>query len=171
MKYGIALFPSKKLQDLANSYRKRYDTNYALIPPHVTLKSGFEASEDAIKGIAQELHRVASEIKPFKLNIYKVSSFHPVNNVIYLGVESTPELEELHNRMHTGVFSTEREYAYVPHITIGQKLSDDEHSDVLNSLKMMNIKHEEMVDRFQLLYQLENGSWTVYETFHLGKEC
>lgn len=43
MKYGIALFPSKKLQDLVNSYRKRYDTHYALVPPHVTLKTAFEA--------------------------------------------------------------------------------------------------------------------------------
>ncbi|MFZ3589287.1 YjcG family protein [Bacillus sp. DJP31] len=171
MKYGIALFPSRKLQDLVNSYRKRYDTNYALIPPHVTLKSGFEASEDTIKGIALELHKIAADIKPFNLKVYKVSSFHPVNNVIYLGIESTSELEELHNKMHSGAFPTEREYAYVPHITIGQKLSDDEHSDVVNSLKMMDFKHEEMVDRFQLLYQLENGSWTVYETFHLGKEC
>jgi len=35
---------------------------------------------------------------------------------------------------------------------------------------MTKIDHEEMVDRFHLLYQLENGSWTVYETFRLGKE-
>ncbi len=171
MKYGIALFPSKKLQDKANSYRKRYDPSYALIPPHVTLKSAFEASEEAIKDIALELHKIASEVQPFRLNVYKVSSFHPVNNVIYLGVESTPELEDLHRRMHTGLLPSESEFAYVPHITIGQDLSDDEHSDVLSSLKMKDTKHEEMIDRFQLLYQLENGSWTVYETFHLGKEC
>ncbi|MFP3325996.1 hypothetical protein R0K05_23370, partial [Planococcus sp. SIMBA_160] len=25
MKYGVVIFPSKKLQDIANSYRKRYD--------------------------------------------------------------------------------------------------------------------------------------------------
>ncbi|MFD1735365.1 YjcG family protein [Bacillus salitolerans] len=171
MKYGIALFPSKKLQDLANSYRKRYDPNYALIPPHVTLKNSFDTSDDDIKDLVQELHKVASEVKPFTLNVYKVSSFHPVNNVIYLAVESTPALENLHNKMHTGAFPSEKEYAFVPHITIGQQLSDDEHSDVLSSLKMLNINHQETVDRFQLLYQLENGSWTVYETFHLGKEC
>jgi 2'-5' RNA ligase len=171
MKYGIAIFPSKKLQDLANSYRKRYDPNYALIPPHITIKSGFEASEDQMNSIVQELHKIAADIQPFNLNVYKVSSFHPVNNVIYFGVETKPELEELHNRMHAGVLQTDREFAYVPHITIGQELSDDEHSDVLSSLKMMNVKHQETVDRFQLFYQLENGSWTVYETFHLGKEC
>ncbi|MGE6308574.1 2'-5' RNA ligase family protein, partial [Bacillus safensis] len=62
------------------------------------------------------------------------------------------------------------EYAFVPHVTVAQKLSDDEHSDVLGTLKLRKIDHEETVDRFHLLYQLENGSWTVYETFILGEE-
>ncbi len=35
---------------------------------------------------------------------------------------------------------------------------------------MLEVDHTEMVDRFHLLYQLENGSWTVYETFLLGEE-
>jgi 2'-5' RNA ligase len=171
VKYGIVIFPSKKLQDYANSYRKRYDPNYALISPHITLKSGFEETEEKITSIVEELHKIASEVQSFNVNVYKVSSFHPVNNVIYFGVEAKPELEVLHEKMHTGVFPNEREYAYVPHITIARDLSDDEHSDVLSSLKMLKINYEETIDRFQLLYQLENGSWTVHETFHLGKEC
>ena len=44
MKFGVVIFPSKKLQDLANSYRKRYDPHYSLITPHLTLK-GFEATK------------------------------------------------------------------------------------------------------------------------------
>ncbi|CAM5464250.1 hypothetical protein BSAF29S_03331 [Bacillus safensis subsp. safensis] len=28
MKYGVVRFPSKKLQDIASSYRKRYDPMY-----------------------------------------------------------------------------------------------------------------------------------------------
>lgn len=45
MKYGVVIFPSKKLQDIANSYRKRYDPNYALIPPHLTLRTPFELTD------------------------------------------------------------------------------------------------------------------------------
>jgi 2'-5' RNA ligase len=171
MKYGIALFPSKKLQDLVNSYRKRYDPHYALVPPHLTLKTAFEASEDEVKMIAQELRKTSEDAKPLKISIKKVSSFSPVNNVIYLKVEPTEELQELHEKLHTGSLNSHPEYSFVPHITIGQNLSDDEHSDVLGSIKMLDIQHEEVIDRFHLLYQLENGSWTVYETFLLGKDC
>ncbi|MFT4412421.1 YjcG family protein [Fredinandcohnia humi] len=170
MKYGIALFPSKQLQDFANSYRKRYDTHYALIPPHLTLKNAFEASDEEIKEISRELENIAKQTRPIQLKVLKASSFYPVNNVIYLKVEPNEELMNLHESLHSGSLSQETEYAFVPHITIGQNLSSDEHSDVFGQLGMLKIEHEEEIDRFHLLYQLENGSWTVYETFRLGRD-
>lgn len=170
MKFGVVIFPSKNLQDLANSYRKRYDPHYALITPHLTLKNAFEATEEEAKDYADKLRRVAASHKAFTLKTSKISSFQPVNNVIYFKVDKTDELSALHNEVNQEFTEQNLEYAFVPHITIGQKLSNDEHSDVFGSLRMTKINHEETVDRFHLLYQLENGSWTVYETFRLGKE-
>lgn len=170
MKFGVVIFPSKKLQDLANSYRKRYDPHYALITPHLTLKNAFEATEDEARDIAEKLRQIAQNTNSFPLKTTKISSFHPVNNVIYFKIESTPELLALHSEINQEFSIQNLEYTFVPHITIGQKLSNDEHSDVYGSLRMRKINHEETVDRFHLLYQLENGSWTVYETFRLGKE-
>jgi 2'-5' RNA ligase len=171
MKYGIALFPSKRLQDLANSFRKRYDPHYALIPPHLTLKNPFEASDEEIRTITSKLHEVARNHLPITLQLLKVSSFYPVNNVIYLKVDPTQQLLGLHESLHSGYFKDNKEYSSVPRITIGQNLSNDEHSDVLGQLQMSKLDHSELIDRFHLLYQLENGSWTVYETFRLGKDC
>ncbi|WP_153124997.1 YjcG family protein [Peribacillus tepidiphilus] len=170
MKYGVAIFPSKKLQDLANSYRKRYDPHYSLIPPHLTLKGPFEANDEQIKDIARKIEDIAKKFDPFTMKILKVSSFQPVNNVIYLKVELNDTLQGLYNSLHDDFFGEKPEYSFVPHITIAQKLSNDEHSDVYGQLRMLDIKHEEVIDRFHLLYQLENGAWTVFETFRLGKE-
>ncbi|GMB08967.1 2'-5' RNA ligase [Thermolongibacillus altinsuensis] len=170
MKCGIAIFPSKKIQDFANSYRKRYDTHYSLIPPHLTLKNTFEVEEDQIESVVKELHKIAAEIEPFPLRITKFSSFYPASNIIYLKVEPNESLTTLYNKLHSGPFQEQTEDAFVPHITIGRDLSNDEFSDVYGQLKMQKVHFEETVDRFHLLYQLENGSWTAYETFHLGKE-
>ncbi|WP_223546314.1 YjcG family protein [Priestia aryabhattai] len=169
MKFGVVLFPSKKLQDVANSYRKRYDSHYSLIPPHLTLKEVFEATEDQIDEIAANLRKIAEETNPFTLNVTKVSSFSPANNVIYLKVEQKPELTSLYNKLHEGNLEQPTEYSFIPHITIGQRLSDDEHLDVYSQLKLVDVSHEETVDRFHLMYQLENETWTVFETFRLGK--
>jgi len=169
MKFGVVLFPSKKLQDVANSYRKRYDSHYSLIPPHLTLKEVFEATEDQIDEIAANLRKIAEETNPFTLNVTKVSSFSPANNVIYLKVEQNQELTSLYNKLHEGNLEQPTEYSFIPHITIGQRLSDDEHLDVYSQLKLVDVAHEETVDRFHLMYQLENETWTVFETFRLGK--
>lgn len=171
MKYGVAIFPSKKLQDLANSYRKRYDTKYAFIPPHITLKQTFEATDMEISTVADRLKDIAKKFQPFKLNVTKAKSFQPVSNTIYFKVELSEELQEPHVALHDEKFcKSESEHAFVPHITIAQDLSDNEHSDVLGQLSMLDVSQEEEVKRIHLLYQLEDGAWTVYETFRLGAE-
>ncbi|WP_088049792.1 YjcG family protein [Virgibacillus dakarensis] len=170
MKYGIVVFPSKPIQDEVNSYRKRYDPHYALIPPHLTLKEAFEADDDELETLITELKIIANETEPFKININKVSTFAPVTNTIYLKVEPIQELIDLHEKMQSGKFPKNEEYSFVPHITIAQKLKHDEYSDIFGSLKMKSFQIEDTVDRFQLLYQLDNGSWTVYESFVFGKE-
>ncbi|MEK3887353.1 YjcG family protein [Bacillus sp. FSL K6-3431] len=169
MKCGIAIFPSKKLQDLANSYRKRYDPHYALIPPHLTLKAAFDTDGD-LKQYTKKLKEIAERYEPFNLKLRKVSSFEPISRTIHFKAEKNAELEGLYSDFSQYLPGGEPVHPFVPHITIAQRLSNDEHSDVFGSLKMLGVEHEELVDRFHLVYQLENGSWTVYETFQLGKE-
>lgn len=170
MKYGIAIFPSKSIQDEANAYRKRYDTSYELIPPHITLKESFEADEETLNELITEMKRVANDTEPFHININKVSTFAPVTNTIYFKVEPIQELTDLHDKLHKDKFPGDQEHSFVPHITVAQNLVEDEYSDVFGSMKMKKIQYEEVINRFQLLYQLDNGSWTVYETFVFGKE-
>lgn len=170
MKYGIVAFPSKPIQDEVNSYRKRYDPHYALIPPHITLKEAFEASDDEIETLITELKTIANKTSPFSININKVSTFSPVTNTIYLKVEPIQDLFDLHDNMQTGKFPKNDEYSFVPHITLAQKLKYEEYSDVFGSLQMKRFDIEDTIDRFQLLYQLDNGFWTVYESFVFGKE-
>lgn len=167
MKYGVAAFPSKQLQDIANSYRKRYDPHYVLITPHITLKEPFEADATEIKDIVKEMAEIAKRQKPFNLHATRVSSFSPVTNTLYFKVEPVEELLSLHQDLHSDFFGGMRDYSFVPHITIAQKLSDSEHSDIFGQLKMAGIDHEETIDRLHLLYKLDDGSWTVYDTFRL----
>jgi len=170
MKYSVVIFPGKPLQDLANSYRKRYDPYYGHIPPHITLKAGFEADHVQIKEIVQKLRDVAKNSNPFDIQITKFSSFQPVNNLIYLKIDPKDKLESLHKEIVQRLPDHNPEHLFVPHITIGQQLSIDEHSDVYGSLKMLQVHHHDAIDRFHLLYQLENSSWTAYETFRFGKD-
>ena len=170
MNYGVAMFPSEHLQDVINSYRKRYDPHYAYIPPRITLKKHFELEEAQLDITIEKLQSIASQIKPVEVIIDKVSSFHPINNSIYIKVQENPNLTKLYHLLNDkDVKLQDPTHKFVPHITIAKGLSDLEHSDILNRMKMIDFYYEETIDRFQLLYQLDNHVWTVYETFHLNK--
>lgn len=170
MKYGIAIFPSKSVQDQANALRKRYDPRYSLIPPHITLKDSFEVAAEEINAIVAKLRQIARESEPFYIHINKVSTFEPVTNCIYLKIEPVEQLKELNEKLQEDIFENNQKHAFVPHITVAQDLEHDEFSDVFGRLKMEGFQIKDYIDRFQLLYQLDNGSWTVYETFVLGEE-
>ncbi|MFB5661430.1 2'-5' RNA ligase family protein [Alteribacillus sp. HJP-4] len=170
MKYGVAFFPSKEIQDLANSYRMRYDTHYSWIPPHITLRYPFEASE-SIEETITNIQEIAAAAAPFPMTIYKADTFHPKENKIFFKIKPNETLMNLYSALNDEPkTSLGKQHEFTPHLTIAQDLTDDEHFDVLGRLQMKDIHHEEIIDRIQLLYQLDNGSWTVYETFRLGKE-
>jgi len=169
MYYGIACFPQKHVQDIANSLRKRYDPHYTLIPPHITLKEKFEMDEDQLEKATEKLEQIAKEVKRFEIHFHKVSNFYPTSNTIYFAIKESKPLMELHSKIKDAFDPVESPYDFIPHLTIGQKLSDDELNDVYGSLRLRKIDLTSKIDRFHLLYQLENGSWSIYQTFVLAK--
>ncbi|WP_040227837.1 2'-5' RNA ligase family protein [Bhargavaea cecembensis] len=168
MKYGIVAFPSRELQDQANAYRKRYDPHYALIPPHMTILGPFEIENKSMKEASDELLKVAAKHKPFELNVTKVSTFAPVTNAIYYKVEPNEGILALREALDLDFIKEDSKHQYVPHITIAQKMSSGEHDDIIGQIKMAGMEHTETIDRVHLLYQLENGMWSAYETFTLS---
>ncbi|MFJ7735896.1 YjcG family protein [Lysinibacillus sp. NPDC097287] len=167
MKYGIVAFPSKKLQDLANTYRKRYDPHFALITPHMTLKDSFDASDEEIKSIVQQLNELASKHAPLTIHASRISSFFPATNAIYFRIEPTEQLVVFHKKLQEKVPFGNEKHTFVPHITIAQKMTASEHDDIFGQLRMIGVDEKDIIDRIHLVYQLEDGSWTTYETFRL----
>lgn len=170
MYFGIATFPHKEIQDVANSYRKRYDPHYSLIPPHITLKERFYLDQSKINEVSQELEQLANKMNPFTIEITKIKHFHPTSPTLYLAIEQGSSLlTELHNQIEGLFNSGKMPYDYIPHLTIGQKMDEEELHDVYSSLRLKRFQLSSVIDRFHLMYQLENRSWTIYQSFLLGK--
>ncbi|MEY9978174.1 YjcG family protein [Lysinibacillus sp. RC79] len=168
MKYGIVAFPSKKLQDLANTYRKRYDSHYAKITPHITLKDSFDATDEDIQSVVKQLDELAAKYAPLNIHASRISSFFPTTNAIYFRIEPTEQLTAIRQALEEKVPFGESKHVFVPHITIAQKMTDSEHDDIFGQLRMTGVDEKDTIDRIHLLYQLEDGSWTTYETFRLS---
>lgn len=168
MKLGIVAFPSKALQDLANTYRKRYDPHFAQITPHITLKDTFDIDEDQIHTITATIEKTASKYGPLKIHASRISSFYPTTNTLLFRIEPSEQLANLHKDLQDEIPYGAPKFVFVPHITIAQNLSDTEHDDIYVQLRMVGVNAEETIDRIHLLYQLEDGSWTTYDTFKLS---
>jgi 2'-5' RNA ligase len=169
MKYSIVVFPSSKVQEVANSYRKRYDPTYALIPPYIRLKEAFDLEDSRLPELVSHLEQVAQSTESFTAHFHRISSFHPTTNVIYMAVQNKEPFVALHEKIVNKCVNTPETYAYVPHLTIGRDLSNDELRDVTSQLSMAKIDLTSEIDRFHLIYQLEDGIWSVYQTFLLKK--
>ncbi len=167
LKYGIIAFPSKKIQDLANTYRKRYDPHYSLVTPHFTLKDAFDADASQIDDISNKLQEISTQFAPLQIHASRISSFYPTTNTLFFRIEPTSQLETLHKTIQETLNIGASKHVFVPHITIAQKLTASEHDDIFGQLRMIGVDEHDIVDRFHLLYQLEDGSWTTYETYKL----
>lgn len=165
MKYGIVIFPSRRVQDSANNLRKRYDSHYSLIPPHITIKSAFEV--DDLEEMIEHIESVTKELPPFSLKINRIRSFHPTTPVLYFAFEDNEEIFELYEQINSDFLKHEEKYKFTPHITIAQDIAPQEIHDIYSALSLKDYNMEFDVDRIHLLYQMENGAWTTYQTFLL----
>lgn len=168
MNFGIAILPNREIQQQANSYRKRYDPHYKLIPPHITLKESFNITSDSeLSSLITYLVEVAQNTSPFSLTVSKISTFYPANNVIYFAIDENEHLNQLHQQFHRGEPETDRPYAFIPHITIAQKMDMDEMLDIYSGIKMSDVKSEFVVDQFHLFKQGKDKKWSIYQSYPL----
>lgn len=169
MLYGIAVFPEKEVQDAANSWRLRYDPHYCNIPAHMTLREAEEWDEARLRGAIEHLNRVAASFKRFHVTFNRVSTFFPVNHVLYYALEDPSHVKKLHHAVCDGPLKEQSPpVVYTPHVTIGRNMAADELHDIYANLKMSRIRLTSVVDRIHLLYQTAQGGWTAYQSFQLS---
>ncbi|OMF22742.1 phosphoesterase [Paenibacillus sp. FSL H8-0548] len=168
MLYGIVAFPEKHVQDFANSWRRRYDPHYSAIPAHLTLREAQEWSDEELQLAVAHLEQATAALPPFTIALDRVSTFYPVSHVLYLALQDTAAMQRLHEAICCEPLAiTASKYVYTPHVTIGQELSADELHDLYGNLRMQSIHISSKIDRIQLLYQTDNGSWTAFQSFLL----
>lgn len=169
MNIGLALIPSKSFQDEVNGYRKRYDTEYARIMPHITIKSHFEINDDELDSVKEEVKKRLEGFGPVDVHATKASSFKPTNNVIYFKVAKTDELEQLFNLFNTEDFHGEAEHPFVPHFTIAQGLTSQEFEDIFGQVELVGVDLKEKIEELSLLrYEEEEDKWKVIDSFKLA---
>ena len=171
MRYGIVIYPEQEIQERANALRMRYDSHYALIAPHITLKEPFEVKEKDLDNVIQTIEELVANTPPFNLTINKVGSFIPTSPVIFYGFEKNSNIVDLYEKLNSGILYQPSVHAFVPHITIAQDLSEAELTDLYNRFKLHQFNIGVSVKEIHLLYQTENKTWKTHKTFSLNEKA
>jgi 2'-5' RNA ligase len=169
--YHVILFPSPSVQDEANSFRKRFDSQYALIPPHIKLTDSFDWKEDQLQQLIQSLNQLADDLSPVIVEIYKADSFRPLSHKIFFKVRKHETLDALYQQINQLIHPQKNDsQVFVPHITIAQDLPEAEHDDLIGQFQMNPYTHLEEVTEFHLVKQGKDDKWETVKTFYLKGE-
>ena len=125
--YAVVSYLSGPLAEFVNSLRRRLNPMYgdwlahiSVLPPR-RLAAPFHGGDGRIS----KLRELCTQAEPFEVELDGVSTFWPVNGVVYLSVgRGQAELESLHALLNDNGLHAEEPYQYVPHVTIAQSLDE-----------------------------------------------
>ncbi len=121
--YAIVFFP-KIDTELIQTFRKKYDPLWNVIPPHITIV--FPFSDISESAVLNHLQIITKTIKPFQIRLHGfMKSFdHYLFLLIQQGKE---EVYGVHDGLYTGPLASHlrSDIPFVPHMTLGVFTKDN----------------------------------------------
>ena len=145
------------------------DPSLARIPPHITLVPPVNVRRDDLPAALAVLRGAAARTRPFplKLTVGAVSSFLPVNPVLYLGVGGDVEgLRALRDGVCTPPLERTLSWPWVPHVTLADGAEPDRIAAALDALR--DYAAVAVVDRVVLLEEGAGRVWSPLADAALG---
>lgn len=134
-------------QNIIDVIRKKNDSLYNLVKPHITL---FFPFQDKISNIELEnkLEEYLIKIKPFKLILQGISTQKDnFGNYIFLNVkDGRKQIIDIYKNLYMNIWGQEKNYPYVPHMTIGKLQSKEKMIKAYEDIKGLDISFETFVD-------------------------
>ncbi|HMC39835.1 MAG TPA: GNAT family N-acetyltransferase [Acidimicrobiales bacterium] len=167
---GVAVLLDPPVADEVNGLRRAVgDPSLARIPPHVTLVPPVNVRSADLAAALAVLQRAAAVTRPapLTLSIGAVSTFLPVNPVLYLGVAGDLEgLRTLRDAVFRGPLERRLSWPWVPHVTLADGTDEARIEAALAALG--DYTAQAVVDRVVLLEEGPGRRWSPLADAALG---
>jgi 2'-5' RNA ligase len=183
--YFIALIPPEPIYSevyaLKQEMSDKYNSHRCLRnPPHITLLPPVNADEIWEKSIIVFLGDFVKSIKPFDLVLNGFESFpnrRRKNPVIYVHNEDSPEMNELHKKLISGLhqsnilMAARTQSSFSPHMTIGYRdLTLEEYDKAWEEFKEREYRGNFHVKSlFLLKFNRKESRWNIVEEFYFSQ--
>jgi 2'-5' RNA ligase len=170
MIYALVHYPNTDYGRI-NQFRKKYDPQFELIQPHITLM--FPVPESV--GEKELIHHFASVLKgwasfPLHLHGCQIS----LDNYVFLLIEEGhANIIHLHDEVYTGILADywRKEIPFVPHLTLGVLNKNGTNDrEVLQEAEELGIDYHCVLDKLHLVMVNDARSKIVWsKEFLLAK--
>jgi 2'-5' RNA ligase len=176
--YFVAIVPPSPIYEEALQQKEYFKANYNSkaslnSPPHITLHMPFKWVEKKEDELIEELTQFAGTNAAVTVCLDGFSSFPP--RVIFINVETTPELERLQKELHRYVkrklnlFNANyKELPFHPHLTLAfRDLKKPNYQKAWEEFVTKNYRASFIADKITLLKH-SGTVWEVFRDFKLG---
>ncbi len=175
----VGAFPEGDLADRIQSVRLRHDARTARITkPHVTIagtywRDGAPTPENEAATIEQ-LRSIENQLHPFEMKIDGVATFLPHNPVIYLRIESTPELLA-ERRTLLQAIGSDKHRRFAPHLTLTMRLDPRQTATLLEQFRQTDWLMQPWTVNIDHLWLMQRGpndpAWRYIHLIKLAKHA
>lgn len=162
VRLGVVLLVSDPWRTEIDGLRRALgDRNLTRIPPHITLVPPINVRSENLREVFDGIRRVAERTEPFSVQLGPVATFAPATPVIKLDVQGDGRrlVEQLHEEIAVGLLHRERQWPFVPHVTL-----NDEASDELISHAVASMTYE-IEASFKDVWVMREGEDRVWRPF------
>src|SRR5512140_3938275 len=118
---ALAINLPREAAEAADRWRERYDPNFKIIRPHITLAYPFRVLPADWPGRREELAGLVGRFAPFWVTLAQASCFTAPARVLWLKPESGGEIERLRRALEQRFpqLVPPDTLGFVPHVTLG----------------------------------------------------
>lgn len=166
---GVAVVLDPPASDEVQGLRRAAgDPSLERIPPHVTLVPPVNVRGDDLGAALAVLRRAAATVRPLTLTLGRVSTFLPVNPVLYLAVGGdTDGLRVLRDAVFRAPLERSLTWPWVPHATLADGVPEERIAAALEA--MGGYSAVVAVDRVVLLEEGPGRRWEPLADAALGR--
>ncbi len=169
MIYALVHYPAID-QGLINQLRSKYDPQFHLIAPHITIMFPVPDSIGE-RGLVSHIESVLSHWEPFPICLKGYQRSWDEYLFLLLNIGEV-DVIRLHDEIYTGLLSKYRDDVrpFIPHVTLGAFSGrNEEYAQALNEAERLKLDYECVLDRLHLIKVNDDRSQIVLSKEFLFK--
>lgn len=117
LRYALVGYVKGPAGEFVESLRRELHPDLPHLAAHLTilpprLLQGRESSA------LQFLEQVCGNEEPFAVNLGSVETFAPVTPTVFIRVDASARMCDLHSRLNVGTLAFKEQWPYIPHLTV-----------------------------------------------------